>query len=133
LEIDLPRLKGVLREWQKELEATPAALLAALAQAATHIPPAVHAIHAGRQKYTHIPIPILAIYALPLDPKDPPIGTEAQAKAFEDGFPSARVVRLPHARHEVFSSNEEDVLREMNAFIAGLPQRCFQRSLERVS
>ena len=46
---------------------------------------------------------------------------EAQAKAFEAGVPSARVVRLPHARHEVFSSNEEDVLREMNAFIGSLP------------
>jgi non-heme chloroperoxidase len=121
LEIDLPRLEGVLREWQKELEATPAALLAARAQAADHIPPAVHAIHAGRQKYTQIPVPILAIYALPPDPKDPPIGTEAQVKAFEAGVPSAHVVRLPHARHEVFSSNEEDVLREMNAFIGRLP------------
>jgi non-heme chloroperoxidase len=121
LETDLPRLERVLREWQKELDATPAALLTALAQAAPHIPPAVSAIHAGRQKYTHIPLPILAIYALPLDPADRPIGTEAQAKAFEAGVPSARVVRLQHARHEVFSSNEEDVLREMNAFIATLP------------
>jgi non-heme chloroperoxidase len=121
LETGLPRLQGVLREWQKELEATPAALLTALAQAATHIPPAVPVIHAGRQKYTHIPVPILAIYALPPGFGDLPIGTEAQAKAFEAGVPSARVVRLPHARHEVFSSNEEDVLREMNAFIATLP------------
>jgi pimeloyl-ACP methyl ester carboxylesterase len=119
LEIDLPRLQGVLREWQKELDATPAALLAAQAQAGAHIPPAVSVIHAGRQKYTHIPSPILAIYALP--PGDLPIGTEAQAKAFEAGVPSARVVRLPHARHEVFLSNEEDVLREMNAFISTLP------------
>jgi pimeloyl-ACP methyl ester carboxylesterase len=121
LETDLPRLKGVLLEWQKELEATPAALLTARAQAAAHIPPAVSAIHAGRQKYTHIPVPILAIYALPPGPGDVPIGTEAQAKAFEGGVPSARVVRLPHARHEVFSSNEEDVLREINAFIGRLP------------
>ena len=121
LETDIPRLEGVLREWQKELEATPATFLAARAQAATHIPPAVLAIHAGRQKYTHIPVPILAIYALPPRSGDLPIGTEAQAKAFEAGVPSACVVRLPHARHEVFSSNEEDVLREMNAFIATLP------------
>jgi non-heme chloroperoxidase len=119
LETDLPRLERVLREWQKELEATPAALLAAQAQAAPRIPPAVPAIHAGRQKYTHIPVPILAIYALPSE--DLPLGTEAQARAFEAGVPSARVVRLPHARHEVFSSNEEDVLREMNAFIGTLP------------
>jgi len=31
------------------------------------------------------------------------------------------VVRLPHADHYVFRSNEADVLREVNAFIAGLP------------
>ena len=42
-------------------------------------------------------------------------------KAFESGLPSARVVRLPHANHYVFQSNEADVLREMNAFIGALP------------
>ena len=121
LETDLPRLQGVLREWQKELDATPPAVLAAKRKAADYIPPAVSAIHAGRQKYTHIPAPILAIYASPPAPGEIPVGTEAQAKAFETGVPSARVVRLPHARHEVFSSNEEDVLREMKAFLEVLP------------
>lgn len=136
LETDLPRLERVLREKQKGLQATPAALLAAYAQAEAHLPPAIPAIHAGRQKYTHIPVPILAIYAHPPSFEDLPggnpaereafearaaVSTEAQAKAFEAGVPSARVVRLPHARHEVFSSNEEDVLREMNAFIGSLP------------
>ena len=94
------RLQGVLREWQKELDATPPAVLAAKRKAADYIPPAVSAIHAGRQKYTHIPAPILAIYASPPAPGEIPVGTEAQAKAFETGVPSARVVRLPHARHE---------------------------------
>jgi non-heme chloroperoxidase len=28
---------------------------------------------------------------------------------------------LPHANHYVFLSNEADVLREMNAFLATLP------------
>ncbi len=121
LETDLPRLESILREWQKELDASPAALLAARAQVATRIPAAVSAIHAGRQKYTQIPVPILAIYALPPNSREiPPIGTEAQVKAFEAGVPSARVVCLPHARHEVFSSNEEDVVREMKAFIGTL-------------
>jgi len=46
---------------------------------------------------------------------------EAQAKAFENGVPSARVVRLPYANHDVFMSNEADVLREMRAFLVGLP------------
>jgi hypothetical protein len=40
--------------------------------------------------------------------------------AFERGLPSARVVRIPNADHYVFQSNEAEVLREMNAFIAGL-------------
>ena len=125
-----------MRERHKDLQATPAALLAAYAQADVHLPPAILAIHAGRQKYTHIPVPTLAIYALPPNFEDLPgsdpveraafeartaVTTEAQAKAFEASVSSARVVRLPHARHEVFASNEEDVLREMNAFIGSLP------------
>lgn len=135
LETDLPRFQRVLQERQKDLEATPAALLAAYAQAEGNLTPAVRAIHLGRQKYTHIPVPILAIYAIPPNlenmPGDPgeraafeariAVMAEAQAKAFEAGIPSARVVRLPRARHEVFSSNEEEVIREMNAFIGSLP------------
>jgi pimeloyl-ACP methyl ester carboxylesterase len=46
--------------------------------------------------------------------------TERQAKAIEDGLPSARVVRLPGANHYVFLSNEDDVLREMRAFLGRL-------------
>ena len=136
LETDLPRLERVLRERQKDLQATPAALLAAYAQAGASLSPAISAIQAGRKKYTHIPVPILAIYALPPNFEDLPCGdpaeraafeariavtNEAQAKAFEAGVPSARVVRLPRAQHEVFFSNEDDVLREMNAFIGSLP------------
>jgi hypothetical protein len=90
----------------------------------------------GMQKYTKIPAPILAIYAVPHDrgPLANPdqtaraaeeardeATTGGQAKAFESGLPSAKVVRIPHADHYVFRSNEADVLREMNAFISGLP------------
>lgn len=46
--------------------------------------------------------------------------TERQAKAFENGVPSARMVNLPGAHHYVFLSNEADVLREMNAFLRRL-------------
>jgi hypothetical protein len=46
--------------------------------------------------------------------------TTAQANAFENGVPSAHVVRLPNASHYVFVSNETDVPREMNAFITSL-------------
>ena len=91
------------------------------------------ALRAGGQKYTRIDVPILAIYALPHERgiTDPAKRAEADAgdlafqgamaKAFEKGLPSARVVWLAHADHYVFRSNEADVLREMNAFIAGLP------------
>jgi len=48
------------------------------------------------------------------------VKAEAQAKAFENGLRTARVVRIPRANHFVFQSNEADVLREMDAFIGGL-------------
>ncbi len=90
------------------------------------------AIGAGSQKYTHIPVPILAVYAIPHVPpagmRNDPAALAAydaqeetsfgrQAKAFEAGLPSSRVVRLPHADHYVFLSNEADVLREVNVFL----------------
>lgn len=128
LETSLPQMEKVLKDLQKELEAAPARPL----QKALSKP--VQAVFAGQQKYTEIRVPALAIYALPLgrapevdnDPtaraaaeaKD--LATDAQAKAFEIGVPSARVVRLPNANHYVFLSNEADVLREMNAFLSGL-------------
>jgi hypothetical protein len=90
----------------------------------------------GVQKYTDIRIPALAIYAIPHDPGPAAFrGDDAkraafeawdsdfngrQAKAFETGVPSARVVRLSHANHYVFLSNEADVLREMHAFLDSL-------------
>jgi non-heme chloroperoxidase len=45
-----------------------------------------------------------------------------QAAAFEAGVPSARVIRLEGASHNVFESNEADLLREMNDFIRSLPK-----------
>ncbi len=45
---------------------------------------------------------------------------EVNTKAFEALGPNVRVVRISHADHSVFRSNEADVLREMNAFIATL-------------
>jgi non-heme chloroperoxidase len=43
-----------------------------------------------------------------------------QAKAIEEGVPSARVVQLADANHYLFLSNEADVLREMRAFLSRL-------------
>jgi pimeloyl-ACP methyl ester carboxylesterase len=133
LATSLPAIQKDLQEMQKDLDAMPTAMLNAQTSGPGG-PPA--AIMAGAQKYTNIPVPVLAIYALPHDlgpafANDPAVrakmeardeaATGAQAKAFENGVRSARVVRLPHASHFVFRSNEADVLREMNAFIGKLP------------
>jgi pimeloyl-ACP methyl ester carboxylesterase len=133
LEATLPGFERDLRERQKTLQVMPAALLAAQASSALSQP--ARAIQTGEQKYTNIPVPILAIYAVPHDlgpaggdaaaraafEANDEATTGAQAKAFESGVPSARIVRLPHANHYVFLSNEADVLREMNAFHGSLP------------
>jgi non-heme chloroperoxidase len=98
-------------------------------------PAAMKAIVTNTEKYTVIPVPILAIYAVPHDLskqyKDPTVraseeakdavGTKKQVDAFEAGLPSAHVVRLAHADHYIFESNVSDVLREMNEFLAKLP------------
>jgi len=100
--------------------------------------PIARAIFEGEQKYGDIHVPILAIYADPEDDDaalnnlDPAARaayeaidsaqTETQAEAFEKGVTSAHVVRLPHANHYVFLSNEKDVLGEMNAFLSSLPR-----------
>jgi non-heme chloroperoxidase len=133
---DLPRFEGDLRERQKDQETMPAAFHAAQ-NATPAASPVADAIEAGTQKYTSLSVPVLAIFAEPhdlgsLEGSDPQaraifeardlLNTEAQAAAFEKAIPSARVVRLAHASHNVFISNETDVLREMTAFIGTLPR-----------
>lgn len=130
LETSLPAFARALRDLQKDLEVYPPGEVVA---PRGRVP---RAILLETQKYTDVPVPILAIFALPHDLgtafKDNPAARAAreardletrgaEAKAFETGLPSARVVRFPHADHYVFRSNEADVLREMNTFIASLP------------
>lgn len=94
-------------------------------------------IIAGEQKYENIRVPVLAVYANPKEPSPYTYKTpaeraavktiltrraDAEIKAFQAGVPSAHIVRVAHANHYVFLSNESDVLREMNAFLAALPQ-----------
>ncbi|HEY4989279.1 MAG TPA: alpha/beta hydrolase [Opitutaceae bacterium] len=96
------------------------------------IPVPILGILSGMQRYTELgPVPVLAIFAVPHDLSDMfkgnPEGqakaeaddlakTEAQAAAFAREVPHARVVRIPHASHAIFDSNEADVLREIFAF-----------------
>lgn len=88
------------------------------------LPPLMAAIFDGMQRYTEIPPPILAIYALPHAPGSGDaaldVKGEAIAKAFEAALPNAHVVRIPQANHFVFMSHEADVLREMEAFLGTL-------------
>lgn len=129
LKTDLPRLENDLKDELKGLEYAPTVTCK------LQVPAPVLAIVAGQQKYTSIRVPALAIYAIPhsgmpaagrdeatvaaAEARDNAL-SEAQAKAFEKGVPSAHVVRLPHADHYVFKSNESDVLREMNAFLEAI-------------
>lgn len=133
LETTLPGFERDLQQRQKELQVMPPPLLA---QTSSPMPGTARAIQTSEQRYTKIPVPILAIYAVPHDlgplpgvdaaaraafeANDEEV-TGAQAKAFESGLPTARVVRLPHANHYVFLSNEADVIREMADFLGKLP------------
>ena len=101
-------------------------------------PNKAEAVLQGEEQYTKIPVPALAIYAIPhdqgpyvsahaspealaaIDARDAAAAAE-QARAFQMGVPSAHVVILPHDHHYIFISREADVLREMRAFLAGLP------------
>lgn len=104
------------------------------------IPPGAAGMKMGLKKYAAIPVRALVIFAISHDPgawvktsADPAVQeaaktfatleaalTERQAKAWEDGVPTARIVRLTGANHLVFLSNEADVLREMRTFLRGL-------------
>lgn len=134
LTTDLPRFEQDLQGVLKDAQARPPALRAMQSDPAA---PVTQAIGKGMQKYSGLTVPVLAIFAVPHDDFDRLLAndpearaafeardeetTGAQATAFEKANPSARVVRLAHADHEVYRSNEADVLREMNAFISTLP------------
>lgn len=95
---------------------------------------------AGTKRYIDIPVPALVVFGNPhgqgtwvdqtTDPKVREAAkaysaalsvlTDRQVRTFENGVPTARVVRLPGAHHYVYLSNEADVLREMRAFLTGL-------------
>ncbi|MDB4888841.1 MAG: alpha/beta hydrolase fold, partial [Gemmatimonadetes bacterium] len=95
-----------------------------------------YAVISGERKYTVIHGPVLAIFATS---RAIPPGAEndqemrsmiaqvdsamaLQIGAFARGVPQARIVQIPGANHYVFTSNEAEVLREMRAFIDGLPR-----------
>jgi non-heme chloroperoxidase len=134
---ELPSYEKLLAARQKVLATfppmTPQRIAAASAQMKTRDAISSLAVIHAEQRYTEIKCPVLAIFAEPhsLDPSTSPndkaakeaadvAEVEPQAKAFEALGSNVRVVRIPHADHSVFQSNEADVLWEMNAFIATL-------------
>jgi non-heme chloroperoxidase len=94
----------------------------------------------GTKKYTAIPAPALVIFANPHsqgiwvdENTDPSVQTaaktystalealtERQEKSVENGIPTAHVITLPSANHYVFLSNEAEVLKDIDAFLASL-------------
>jgi non-heme chloroperoxidase len=94
----------------------------------------------GTRKYTAIPVPALVIFANPHNQgiwvdknTDPSVQTAAKAystalealtekqeKSVENGVSTAHVITLPGANHYVFLSNEAEVLKDINAFVASL-------------
>jgi non-heme chloroperoxidase len=132
LERDLPRMEKDLRDMLRSIESESDTM------PAPAVPPNAaigDAILSGGEMFTHVSAPVLAIFAVPHASRPRPgvdsvalahevaldsVTTTQQVNAFAAGIPSARVVRLPHADHFVFRSNEADVLREMNAFLAAV-------------
>ena len=91
------------------------------------------ALNFGMQKFTSIPVPVLAIYAcphnwdrLPDGPRKTALITDDKARCtewadnFRRGLPTARIVIIPNADHYVYLTNEAQVAAEMNAFFATL-------------
>jgi pimeloyl-ACP methyl ester carboxylesterase len=89
------------------------------------------AIINGLERYTSITPPVLAIFAgVPNPPPTAPARAvenraaqmklkSQQMEAFRAAMPpTTRVVWFPEAAHAVWMTNEEDVVREMNAFLA---------------
>jgi non-heme chloroperoxidase len=97
------------------------------------------AVHDGEQKYTQIKCPLLAIFNEPIPTvlkPDADEKTKARAEREKEGLKqierqeqaartlgaNAHVVSITGGSHYIFRSNEADVLRDMDEFIAELPQ-----------
>ena len=127
---NLQRVGKELEQHQQETKELPPSWVS------PRMTPDLFAIMEGREKFTSIQAPSLVIFATDPNriPGDDPKSRaeearqellmrdkELQIEAFKRQVPSARIVLIPHATHYVFQSNEDQVLREMEAFIATLP------------
>ena len=132
LQTDLPNLEKTLRQIDERFKNAPPQPPASTQHARPPMPPILAAMMRGSERYTDIRAPALAVYALEAVGGSEGSAREAvearnqmkrdQATAFRAGVPSAHVVLLENASHDVFQSNESDILREMNEFIKSLPK-----------
>jgi pimeloyl-ACP methyl ester carboxylesterase len=126
LEIAIARFETILHQSNEDVKTMPPL---------PPRPPIQAAMNFGMEKYTSIPVPVLAIFACPHDwshffPNDPErraarldadkARCSAQAEASARGVPTARVVRIPNADHYVYRSNEAQVIDEIKKFLDGL-------------
>jgi non-heme chloroperoxidase len=127
LEIAIAKFETVLHQSNEDVKTMPPLPPRSPIQAA---------INFGMEKYTSIPVPVLAIFACPHDwshffPNDPErrkarlsadtADCSARAETVAHGVPTARVVRIPNADHYVHRSNEAQVIDEMKKFLGTLP------------
>ena len=129
----LPTFESDVKARQKEVadmpDMTPEAFSEETKRRESREEVSARAVQEGKQAFQGVKCPVLAIFAVPhqygdrrdtdADAKDV-ARVEPLVKAFEKAVPQARVVRVPHASHYVFSSNEAEVLREIEKFIASL-------------
>jgi non-heme chloroperoxidase len=120
---ELPRLEKDLEKQQADLSALstpPEATPSPSAQA--------EAIWKEQQIYTTIPVPALAIFAVPHDNQGSDSAAKAQdlekttsqSGAFRRCAPQAQVLKIPNANHYLFLTNEPEVLADMKTFLAQL-------------
>jgi non-heme chloroperoxidase len=127
LEIAIARFETVLHQSNEDVKTMPPLPPRSPIQAALNF---------GVEKYTSIPVPVLAIFACPHDwshffPNEPErraarlaedkANCSARADTFARGVPTARVVSIPNADHYVHRSNEVQVIDEMKKFLGTLP------------
>jgi pimeloyl-ACP methyl ester carboxylesterase len=126
LETAIARFEGILHQNNEDVRTMPP------------LPPrspSGAAMNFGMERYTSIPVPVLAIFACPHDwsrffPNDPQrraarlaadtAQCNGMADALSHAVPSARVVRIANADHYVHRSNEAQVMDEMKKFLEGL-------------
>ncbi len=135
LDTDLPLFRRDLETWQRNLPPDGAT---AMAVPRPYRSPIYQAMLGGQGRFTSVKTPILAIFADPhadpnvarqtaaqvaaWDARDKAFA-EAQIAVVERDAPQVHIVRLPHADHYVFVSNEADVLNDVHEFIQALPPR----------